>query len=217
MNYALSQRSANRHPVGLMIVVGLHVVLAAALLSARLKGPDAPPPIVDLHPIDPPKVVEVKPQVLPPAAQHQLKIVTPLPDIVVDRPDEIKAVKADDKPVEKSEPTFVALLDKPHDPVRVTPHNGTLNASARECRPEYPAVAQRLGATGTSRIRFSVDAAGHILGAQILQSSGTSREHRILDQAAAAALAKCPVTLGNDDQGRAVPFTTDIDYVWTMN
>ncbi len=217
MNYALSQPRSDRHPVGLMVVVGLHVVLAAALLTAKLKAPDAPAVIIDLHPVEQPRKVETKPQVLPPATQPQLKIVTPLPDIVEDRPDVIKAVKADDKPVVKQEPTLVALLDRPREPARVTPRNGVLNAGASQCRPDYPAAAQRAGATGVSRIRFSVDAAGRILGAQILQSSGTSRENRMMDQAAATALAKCPVTLGTDDQGRAVPFTTDVDYVWALN
>jgi len=36
MNFALSQRRPDRHPVGLLVVVGLHVLVAAALLSARL-------------------------------------------------------------------------------------------------------------------------------------------------------------------------------------
>ena len=218
MNYALSQPRSDRHPLGLMVVVGLHAVLAAALLTAKLQTGPAELKPIDLHPIEPPKTVVPKTVDLPPPATHVLKtLVVPIPVVEPDRADAIPVAKHDDTPVDKPEPTFVSLLDKPHDPVRVTPHNGTLNAGAKECRPEYPAVAQRLGVTGTSRIRFSVDAGGHILGAQILQSSGPSRENRLLDQAAAAALAKCPVTLGNDDQGRAVPFTTDIDYVWTMN
>ena len=43
MNFALSQRRTDRHPVGLLVVIGLHVLLAAVLLSARLTaGPTAP-------------------------------------------------------------------------------------------------------------------------------------------------------------------------------
>ena len=36
MNFALSQRRTDRHPVGLIVVVGLHVLLAGVLLSAKL-------------------------------------------------------------------------------------------------------------------------------------------------------------------------------------
>ena len=38
-----------------------------------------------------------------------------------------------------------------------------------------------------------------------------------MDQAAAAALAQCPVQVGTDDQGHPVGTTTDVDYVWTLN
>jgi protein TonB len=219
MNYALSQPRSNRHPVGLMVVVGLHVVLAGALLSAKLKAPDAPPANIELRPMDEPKKIKTEPLVLPPASQPIIKINTVIPVIEVDHPpDAPVVVKSDDKPVDKQEPTLVASIgNKVAEPVRVTPHHGSLNASSEKCRPDYPASALRLGVTGTTRIRFSVDAAGHILGAQILQASGLSRENRTLDLAAATALAKCPVTLGNDDQGRAVPFTTDVDYVWALN
>ena len=219
MNYALSQRRSDRHPVGLMIVVGLHVVLAGVLFTAKLQQPPAQPPAIDLHPIAPPEVVKPKLQDLPNVPQQQLHpLQAQIPEVPVDRTDTIEVPKTDDKPVAKSEPTMIlASVDKPHEPVRVAARNGSLDAGADKCRPAYPAAAQRLGATGTSRIRFSVDANGHLLGAQILKSSGSSRENRMLDQAAAEALAHCPVTLGNDDQGRAVPFTTDIDYIWSLN
>ena len=72
-------------------------------------------------------------------------------------------------------------------------------------------------ATGITRIRFSVDATGRIAGSQILQSSGSSREHRLLDRAAAEALAQCPVQVGTDESGRPVGTTTDVEYVWTLN
>ena len=68
-----------------------------------------------------------------------------------------------------------------------------------------------------SRIRFSVDASGRVTGSQILQSSGPTRENRLLDKAAAQALAQCPVQVGTDEMGRPVGATTDVDYVWTLN
>ena len=72
------------------------------------------------------------------------------------------------------------------------------------------------GATGVSRIRFSV-ALGRIVGAQVVQSSGPTREHRMMDKAAADALAQCPATAGTDDAGHPVGGTADVDYVWSLN
>ncbi len=68
-----------------------------------------------------------------------------------------------------------------------------------------------------SRIRFTVDALGRIASARILQSSGPTREHRLMDKAAAEALAQCPVAVGTDEAGRPVGGTADVDYVWTLN
>ena len=57
MDFALSQRRTDRHPVGLLVVVGLHALLAAVLVSARLANkPSEPPPLV-LTPLDPVKPI----------------------------------------------------------------------------------------------------------------------------------------------------------------
>ncbi len=224
MNFALSQpqHRTDRHPVGLLVVVGLHLLAAAAMLTARLHTPPAPPQIMDMKPIDqapkPPKPVED--DKLPPPKQEQLKLRVVIPVIETDHPDAIKAAEVvDDKPIQ--DPPLVVIADAgpparrevPH----VTAHRAVVNAGAAQCRPAYPAAAQRAGAQGTSRIRFTVDALGHILGAQILQASGTTREHRQLDKAAADALAQCPVTPGNDEDGHPVGGTADVEYHWTLN
>ena len=221
MNFALSQRRTDRHPVGLLIVVGLHVLLAGALLSAKLvRGPAEPTPI-DLRPLDPVKPMAPKPVDLPKPQQPVLHppLVTPPTQIVVEKTPETIAAPpdADDKPA------IVAAVG-PGDaaaardqPVRVTPRPARIDAGAARCRPEYPAAAQRAGATGTTRIRFSVDAAGRISGSQILQSSGSTRENRMMDKAAAEALAQCPVQVGTDELGRPMGTSTDVTYVWSLN
>ena len=220
MSFALSQRRTDRHPVGLAVVVGLHVLLAVVLLSARLqKGPAEPRPI-DLRPLDPVVKVEQKHVDLPKPQQPVIHppLVVP-PEITVERePDAIVVPRErEDKPV------VVASVVIPDDhgsrdqPVRVTARAARINAGAAECRPAYPAAAQRAGTTGTTRIRFSVDAMGHISGSQIVQSSGPTRENRLMDRAAADALAQCPVQVGTDELGRPVGTTTDVTYVWSLN
>jgi protein TonB len=81
-------------------------------------------------------------------------------------------------------------------------------------KPEYPAAALRAEATGTTKIRFTVDAAGKVSKAEIEKSAGPSREHRLLDRTAIDALSKCPFKPGTDENGQAVGATTVVEYVW---
>ncbi|HEY8972992.1 MAG TPA: TonB family protein [Burkholderiaceae bacterium] len=221
MSFALSQRRTDRHPVGLLIVVGLHVVLAAALLSAKLQHPPAREVAIPMQPLDepakptPPKPVDLPP---PPHVLPHTIVVVPQ-DFPTDPPppDAPRGVPDDGQ---KPQPVVVASIGPDKPPVSV-PHiqarPARLDAGAAQCRPDYPAAAQRAGATGSTRIRFTVDALGRIAGSQILHASGPTREHRLMDQAAAAALAQCPVQVGTDEQGRPVGTTTDVEYVWSLN
>jgi len=219
MNFALSQRRPDRHPVGLLVVVGLHGVLAAALLSARLQRAPSDPPPAPAMPLDPLPPVERKTVDLPqpaPSPLHPMQAPMPLvPDVA--REETITAAPVDDKPAPP--PVVAAAVGEPavSAALRVQPHPAHINAGAAQCRPEYPAAAQRAGATGVSRIRFTVDATGRVAGAQILSSSGPTREHRLLDKAAAEALAQCPVTPGTDEMGRPVGATTDVEYLWRLD
>jgi protein TonB len=81
-------------------------------------------------------------------------------------------------------------------------------------KPEYPAAALRAEATGTTKIRFTVDAAGVVSKSEIERSAGASREHRLLDRTAVEALSKCRFKPGTDENGKATGGTTVVDYVW---
>ncbi|MFL6625106.1 MAG: TonB family protein [Vitreoscilla sp.] len=220
MSLALSPRRTDRHPVGLLIVVGLHVVLAAALLSVKLQQSPPRETFVPLQPLDEPvKPPPPKPTEPPPpttALPRTTIVVPPVIETVEAPPDTIVVDRKADTP-----PPVVASVgtddDGVHAPVRIEPRAARINAGAAQCHPEYPAAAQRAGATGSTRIRFTVDALGRIAGSRILHSSGSTREHRLMDQAAAAALAQCPVQVGTDEQGRPVGTTTDVEYVWSLN
>lgn len=220
MNFALSRHPTDRHPVGLLVVVGLHVLLAAVLVSARLRSTPAAVHEVVMAPVDAPPPVVREPIELPRPPTSQPRVLqAPLPPMPDESSDAEKVDRIDDAlvPPPGRGASTQPEDDTVRDPVRVLPRRAVLDAGAAGCRPEYPAAAQRAGATGVSRIRFSVDSKGRISGAQILQSAGTTREHRLMDQAAAAALAHCPVRAGTDDLGRPVGATADVDYVWTLN
>ena len=222
MSFALSQRRTDRHPVGLLIVVGLHVVLAAALLSARLQQSPPREAFVPMQPIDepvkppPPRPIEPPP---PTTALPRTVVAVPVIETVEPPPDTIVVERKDDTP--RPPPETLASIGTDdnlvHKPARIEPRAARIQAGAAQCHPEYPAAAQRAGATGSTRIRFTVDALGRIAGSQIVHASGSTREHRLMDQAAAAALAQCPVQVGTDEQGRPVGTTTDVEYVWSLN
>ena len=221
MNFALPQHATDRHPVGLAIVIGLHVLLAAVLVTAKMaRTPSEPPPIA-LTPLDPVKPIRKTTEPLPDPARPKLPtLVIPTPIIPTEPAPDTIAAKVDDHPGKHD--VVVAEVgkhddDSLHDVARVLARAARIDAGAAQCRPDYPAAAQRAGATGITRIRFSVDAGGRIAGSQILQPSGPTRENRLMDKAATEALAQCPVQVGTDETGRPVGTTTDVEYVWKLD
>jgi len=84
-------------------------------------------------------------------------------------------------------------------------------------RPAYPMLAARQAATGTTRIRFKVDANGHVESAQLVRGSGLDPAHRALDRAAIEALGQCAFKPGTDDDGKPVGGDAVVDYVWKLD
>jgi TonB family protein len=79
--------------------------------------------------------------------------------------------------------------------------------------PDYPAAALRSLAQGETRVRVTVDERGHVTQAELVQSSGDSREHRLLDQAALDTFRQCvfPAQAGGG------PRTTTLSYTWKID
>ena len=221
MNFAESQRNPGKHPTGLIIVVIMHVLLAYALVSGLAKKvvdvvkvveakavdappPPPPPPPKDLPPppknLPPPPVYVPPPpvDVPPPPPQQQITTTTVMPP------------PAPDRKVEPAAPVSPAPAPS------VTARPAVVNANDPSCRPEYPAAAARAQATGVSRIRFTVDANGKVTAAEVVGSSGPTREHRLLDNAAKAALQSCPIKVGVDAEGRPIGTQVDVAYTWKL-
>ncbi len=222
MDYAQQQRNPGRHLTGLMVVVVLHVVLGWALLNGLARKivevvkapietkiidevkPPPPPPPENLPP--PPKTAPPPPSFVPPP-EVQISNPAPAPTI-----------------------TTTQVAPPPQAPVTIAPPPQAVAppAPARQAvpakidvstcdKPEYPAAAARAEATGITKIRFTVDAQGKVSSAQVQKSSGSSREHRLLDRAAVDALSQCRFKPGVDEQGKPVGGTTLVDYVWQLD
>jgi protein TonB len=71
-------------------------------------------------------------------------------------------------------------------------------------------------ATGTTAIKFTIDATGKVVSAEVIRPSGPSREHRLLDRAAVTSLSGCTFRPGRDSAGQAVGASTNVEYVWKL-
>ena len=230
MNYAQQQRSLNKHPVGVGVVLLLHVVLGYALVNGLGKKivdvmkapietkiidevkPPPPPPPENLPP--PPKTSLPPPSFMPPP---EVQVATPqlAPAITVTReappPAPVNIAPAPPAPV-----TAPAAAPAPAPaPARAAAKPAIANVQA--CAPkgeDYPAAALRAEATGTTKIRFTIDATGKMVKTEVVRSAGASREHRLLDRVATEKLGSCTFSAGIDDQGKPVGGTFEVDYVW---
>lgn len=239
MSHLLPQPRHERHPVGVLVVVGLHVLLALAMLSARIRVDAPPPQRALLASIDTPVPVRTPPRDLPGAPQAKLRpVVVPVPEIVVDRVDAVAAtpVVAPAPAVTEQAPAAVAAPATPAPAVpdaagqgqgqgvghatgagRPKPRAAQVFVDAPQCQPDYPPVARMHNVGGTTRLRFTLDVTGRIIGVKVLRHSGRMTENDVLDIAAADALSHCPTVVGIDEAGEPTGGTADIDYNWVLD
>ena len=226
MNYAEQQRDPGKHALGIGIVIVLHILLGWALVNglARtvidvIKGPIETKIIEEIKPPPPP------PENLPPppkAAPPPPSFVPP-PEVVVNPPPTpapaITTTTVAPPPVAVTiAPAVPTAPPAPPAPARVAARPAIGNVSS--CAPgpdDYPAVALKEEATGTTRVRFTVDAAGKLAGAEIVRSAGASRAHKALDRVAVSKLSECKFSPGLDENGRAVGGAFDVEYVWKLS
>jgi len=228
VNYAEQQRTPTRHLVGLGVVVVMHIILGWALLNglARrvvevVKGPietkiieevkpPPPPPPENLPP--PPKLPPPPPAYMPPP---EIKIETPPPPA--------PTITVQTVPPPPAPPVTIAPPPTP-DPVPAPPAPPAVAArpaigDVSSCAPkteDYPGAAIRAEATGTTKVRFTIDATGKMIKAEVVKSAGSSREHRMLDRVAIDKLSTCKFKPGIDENGKATGGSFDVEYVWKL-
>jgi len=227
LNYAEQQRNPRKNAAGIGVVIVLHIVLAYALLHglARtvievIKGPietkiieetkPPPPPPENLPP--PPKFAPPPPSFVPPPEVIVNAPPTPAPTITTT--------------TVAPPPTAVVIAPQSAAPAPAAPAPAPARVAARPaignvqaCAPgpdDYPAAALKEDATGTTRVRFTVDSAGKLSAAEVVRSAGASRAHKALDRVAVQKLSECKFSPGLDDNGRAVGGSFEVEYVWKL-
>jgi len=167
-----------------------------------------PPPPENLPP--PPKFAPPPPSFVPP------------PEVVVNAPPTPAPAITATTVAPPPTPVVIAPV-APVAPVASAPPRVAARpavANARDCAPgpeDYPAAALKEEATGTTVIRFSVDATGKLASADVVKSAGASRAHKALDRVALQKLSECKFRPGNDENGRPIGATVDVEYVWKLN
>jgi protein TonB len=225
VNYAEQQRNPTRHMVGFGVVIVLHIILGWALLNglARrvvevVKGPIETKIIEEVKPPPPPPPENLPP---PPKLPPPPPAFAPPPEIKIENPPPAPAITVQQTPPPPAPPVTIAPPPTPEPPApappappaRVPPQ---VNFKT-DCEiPTYPPAAARAEATGVVRIRVTVGIDGRATATEIVKSSGPSREHKLLDRAAEAAIKNtCKFKPGTVD-GKPEPLTTFVEYDWKL-
>lgn len=171
------------------IIAGLHVALAAALVTmdvVKLKTMDAQPMLVDLIPSAPPPsppepVLQPQLEVIPPV------IVPPQLDILPPRESPVQAVVADTPPPESRPAVVAAPTPAPAAGPASTISVDNLAATMISAEaPRYPVESRRKREEGTVVLLVTVGTDGRVADIRVSTSSGFSR----LDNAALSAVKK---------------------------
>jgi TonB family protein len=86
-------------------------------------------------------------------------------------------------------------------------------ATCAPTRDDYPVDSRRLNEQGTTRMRFSVDASGKVVQADLARSSGYPR----LDEVALNKLSACTFKAGMFAEGRQFSGPMEVDFVWRLD
>lgn len=220
--------SAQAHRAGFLVVVGLHVGIGLALLHglARTLMEPPPPPIVFTKPVDP---VDAPPPEPPPLKPTIRSVFTPTPvplpdDPVMQKQDPATTITTSPAPATGTGPsgsdTTGTAQPAPQPQPAPRAASRPVISNVQACAPtaeDYPVGARRAEAAGTTRIRFTVSAAGALVGSEVVRSAGPLREHKQLDRIAQTKLAGCTFGAGIDESGRTIGGTFEVDYVWRLD
>jgi periplasmic protein TonB len=224
VDFGEQERSPTKHVVGFGLVVGLHLLLGWALLNGLaqrlvevIKAPIETKIIEEVKPPPPPPPENLPP---PPKFAPPPPSFVPPPEVVVNPPPTPAPTITTTTVAPPPAPVFIMPTAPAAPPVAAAPRAarpaiGNVTACAPK-NEDYPPAALRAEATGTTKVRFTVDAQGKLANAEVVKSAGSTREHRALDRVALQKLSECTFKPGVDEHGTAVGGSFDVEYVWKI-
>lgn len=205
MDFAQQQKSPTSRFTGIAIVVALHAALIYALLTGLAhKAIEVVPAPIETKIIEEVTVPEEEPPPPPPPNfDEPPPPFIPPPEIRIEQP--VQPQQTITRVTREPQPPAPPAPPAPKPVQRVAPV-----VKAENCRkPEYPAISERLGETGTVVLRLLVGTDGKVSDSRIEKSSGYPR----LDEAAVRGLSQCRFTPGMAD-GRPEPAWARIQYTF---
>jgi periplasmic protein TonB len=190
MSNAFAATRTRQHPLGLLVVAGLHVAFVLVLtdaLNLRLAGPAEPPRIEARVLPDAPRPPVTPPQ--PVTTDWDRSSVTERfvpPDLA---PNDIEAEPAIGPALE---PIITAGSTTPAPPVRTA---AAVDPRWPLTRAEYPSASARLGEEGSVLLELTLGRDGRVLEARVIESSGHARLDRTAVNEAVRAWRLRPATL----------------------
>jgi protein TonB len=230
LDYAAQQRNPGRHVIGFGVVLALHLLVGWALVTGLaqrmvevIKAPIETKLIEEVKPPPPPPPENLPP---PPKFAPPPPSYVPPPEVVVNPPPTTAPTITTTTVAPPPAPVTIAPPPRPEappaPPAPPAPRKVAAKpaiANVQACAPkneDYPPAALRAEATGTTTIRFTVDASGKLASAEVVRSAGPSREHRALDRIALSKLSECTFTAGTDENGKPVGGDFTVNYVWKI-
>lgn len=87
----------------------------------------------------------------------------------------------------------------------------------RPCHPTYPAAAVKARAEGVTMMKLTIDTHGQISKAEVVDSAGSSPEHKLLDQAVVRVMRGCLWSKPKiDANGQATEYSVTMGYHWGL-
>jgi protein TonB len=199
---AVTTKSPQSRFIGLLVVGVIHVIVIAGLIIG-LTNNDIKKKIVDISAQVVPKKEEVKPPPPPPPTMMKPPPVSVAPPPVIS----IAAPPPPPAPPKPQPPAAVAPpAPPPPPPTELKPITRT------HTQPGYPPLSQRMGESGTVRLKVVIGTDGKVSECTVEKSSGSTR----LDEAAASYVKEHWTWQPPTQQGKAVSATTLIDIVFDL-
>jgi protein TonB len=192
---AIAAQGKKNKTVSLGLVIGIHVVIIGGLIVG-LSNDQLRKEVLDISasviakkeapkelPPPPPAMVRPPPQAVAPPPQIVIQAAPPPPVVVP------KAAPPPPPP-----PTELKQIARTH------------------TKPPYPALSQRMGEQGTTRLKVSIDTTGKVTEVSVVKGSGSQR----LDDAAAQWVKDNYRWEPPTQAGKPVATTTELDIVWDL-